>query len=196
MRSWFLKLSTALLVVFLAGSAAAQEATIEKILEEGPNPVPLAAAEPTTYVLRITYTSHGGPEVTVLDTIPAEFEKVAVDDDGACTNLNLSRLAGKAGQHGKSGKGARGATKISCELPAGTDAVLHVTMQTRQSPGSLGRGGGPAVFGPASCEEGGSLRLNDGAVAVGPDFIVSSNVLSVDVEGCDEVPSFEEPLEE
>jgi len=79
-------------------------------------------------------------------------------------------------------KPGKGATKIACDLPAGTDADLVVTFQTRQSPG---RGHKEPAFAPTSCEP---LALNDGAVAVdladpdAPAIVAGATpMLSVDV---------------
>ena len=103
----------------------------------------------------------GGPAVTLLDTLPAEFDEVAVEDGGVCDSLLVARANNRKGK-AKNGKVKkdRGATKIACELPEQTDATLLVTLQTRQSPG---KGHDSPIFAPTSC---GTLLLNNGAVAV------------------------------
>jgi hypothetical protein len=161
----------------------AQAATMQKSLSnttgaDNANPIQLKDPQTTTYELTIEYTSEGGPAVVLLDTIPAEFTNVAVDDGGECLALSVQ-------QKGRRGIGA---TKIACALAPGTDASLVVTFETRPSPG---RGHEQPVFAPTSCDP---LVLNDGAVAVDPmapeeDQIVAgpTAMLAVGVvgDGCD-----------
>jgi Thrombospondin type 3 repeat len=136
----------------------AQAATLTKTLTnttgaDNASPIQVKDDHATTYELTVQYISEGGPAVVVVDTIPAEFVGVAVADGGVCTELRVE----KAGSGG-----LRGATKIECALPAGTDATLVVTFETRQSPG---RGHKVPAFAPTSCD---TLLLNDGAVAIDP----------------------------
>lgn len=165
------------LVVVFALASSASAASISKTLTnttgaDNANPIQVGDLDTTTYELTITYTSEGGPAVTLLDTIPSEFENVVVNDSAVCTPLSVGRA---------SHDGTKGATKIACDLPAGTDASLVVTFQTRRSPG---KGHKVPVFAPTSCE---ALLLNDGAVAVDrstdPETIVAgpSAALAVDV---------------
>lgn len=145
----------------LALAASTGAATIEKVLTsttgaDNANPVQVADLETTTYEFTITYTSDGGPPVTLLDTVPAEFDEVMVEDGGICEPLLVTRANDRKGKARKE----RGATKIACELPEQTDATLVVTLRTRQSPG---KGHNPPIFAPTSC---GVLLLNAGAVAV------------------------------
>jgi hypothetical protein len=147
--------------ILLAFAASAGAATIEKVLTattgaDNLNPIQVADLDTTTYEFTITYTSDGGPAVTLLDTVPAEFDEVAVEDGGVCDSLLVARANNKKGKAKKD----RGATKIACELSEQTDATLVVTFHTRQSPG---KGHNPPIFAPTSC---GMLLLNDGAVAV------------------------------
>jgi hypothetical protein len=147
--------------LLLAFAASAGAATIEKVLSETTgadnfNPIQVADLQTTTYELTITYTSDGGPAVTLLDTVPAEFDEVAVEDGGVCDSLLVARAGHRKGKAKKD----RGATKIACDLPEQTDATLVVTFQTRQSPG---KGHREPIFAPTSCE---ALLLNNGAVAV------------------------------
>lgn len=135
----------------------AQAATLQKALTDttgadNANPIQLKDQQTTTYEFTIEYVSEGGPAVVILDTIPAEFTNVAVDDGGVCVELVVE----------KSGKGTGGATKIACALASETDASLMVTFETRQSPG---RGHKVPVFAPSSCD---LLVLNDGTVAIDP----------------------------
>jgi len=147
--------------LLLAFAAATSAATIEKVLTattgaDNFNPIQVAALETTSYEFTITYMSEGGPAVTLLDTVPAEFDEVAVEDNGVCDSLLVVRANNRKGKAKKD----HGATKIACELPEQTDATLVVTFHTRQSPG---KGHNPPIFAPTSC---GVLLLNDGAVAV------------------------------
>jgi hypothetical protein len=152
--------------LLLAFAASAGAATIGKVLTvttdpDNFNPIQVADLETTTYEFTITYVSDGGPAVTLLDTVPAEFDEVVVEDGGVCEPLLVARANHKKGKAKRSkAKKDRGATKIACELPEQTDAVLVVTFRTRQSPG---KGHNPPIFAPTSC---GILLLNDGAVAV------------------------------
>ena len=146
----------ALVAAFGFVGTAGAEPSISKVLTEtdapdNANPIQVGGFSTTLYEFTITYTADGGPAVTILDTIPAEFTAVFVDDFGVCDPL----IFGKAGKGG-----TKGATKINCELDALTDVSLVVTFQTRQSPG---KGHDPPIFAPTSCEV---LLLNDGAVAV------------------------------
>ncbi len=138
--------------------APASAATLEKVLTDTTaadnlNPIQVKDIQTTTYAFILTYVSEGGPEVTILDTLPAEWTNVAVEDIAmACVGgVRVERASKKPG---------KGATKIACDLPADTDATLLVTFETRQSPG---RGHKEPAFAPTSCEP---LILNDGAVAV------------------------------
>ncbi len=147
--------------LLLAFTASADAATIEKVLTAATgadnfNPIQVAGLETTTYEFTISYISDGGPAVTLLDTVPAEFDEIAVDDGGICDSLLVARANSKKGKANKD----RGATKIACELPEQTDATLVVTFHTRQSPG---KGHRTPIFAPTSC---GILLLNNGAVAV------------------------------
>ena len=147
--------------LLLAFTASADAATIEKVLTattgaDNFNPIQVADLQTTTYEFTITYTSDGAPAVTLLDTVPAEFDEVAVEDGGVCDPLLVARANSRKGKT----KRHRGATKIACELPEQTDATLVVTFHTRQSPG---KGHNPPIFAPTSC---GMLLLNNGAVAV------------------------------
>jgi hypothetical protein len=151
-------LAAPLLLAFAASTGAA---TIEKVLTEtsspdNSNPIQVADLQTTTYEFTITYTSDGGPAVTLFDTVPAEFDEVAVEDGGVCDSLLVVRANDREGKAKKD----HGATKIACELPEQTDAALVVTLQTRQSPGT---GHNPPIFAPTSC---GMLLLNAGAVAL------------------------------
>jgi hypothetical protein len=135
----------------------AQAATLQKALSgttgaDNANPIQLKDQQTTTYEFTIEYVSDGGPAVLILDTVPAEFTNVAVDDGGVCAELVVEKRGG--------GKG--GATKIACALPETTDASLVVTFETRESPG---RGHKLPAFAPTSCD---LLVLNDGAVAIDP----------------------------
>ncbi|HEX9878690.1 MAG TPA: thrombospondin type 3 repeat-containing protein [Candidatus Binatia bacterium] len=141
------------LTVVSAGAQSLTKTLTTTTTADNSNPIQVKGGATTTYELTIDYVSAGGPEVIILDTIPAEFDSVSVSDGGACDPLEF----GKAGNGG-----TKGATKIRCELAATTDATLVVTFQTRQSPG---RGHRTDVFAPTSCE---NLVLNDGAVAVDP----------------------------
>jgi hypothetical protein len=137
---------------------AAHAATLQKALTnttgaDNANPIQVKDSQTTTYEFTIEYASEGGPAVVILDTIPAEFANVVVDDGGVCAELLVER-AGRGG--------TRGATKIACALAPETDASLVVTFETRESPG---RGHRDPVFAPTSCE---LLVLNDGAVAIDP----------------------------
>ncbi len=167
-----------LLWFHLVAVPAAAQSDISKTLTnttgvDNSNPIQVGDTVTTTYELTITYTSDNGPAVTILDTIPAEFDNVAVEDSGACTPVSFL----KAGRRGK-GRGVKGATKIRCDLDANTDANLVVTFQTRQSPGK-----GHSIYAPTSCDV---LLLNNGAVAVdrSADMIVAgpSAALAVNVD--------------
>jgi hypothetical protein len=147
---------TALAVsLVLSASAPAGAATIEKMLTDttgadNSDPIQVGAGSSTSYEFTINYTAGvGDPAVTLLDTVPAEFVDVVVDDGLACVPLTVDKRGSKA----------RGAAKIRCELPAETSATLVVTFQTRQS---RGKGHKTPVFAPTSCDD---LLLNDGAVA-------------------------------
>ena len=76
-----LALLAAPLLLAFVGSADA--ATIEKVLTattgaDNFNPIQVADLETTTYEFTINYVSDGGPAVTLLDTVPAEFDDVVV----------------------------------------------------------------------------------------------------------------------
>jgi hypothetical protein len=139
----------------MLAAPAASAATLEKSLTgdaDNFNPIQVKDTLETTYESTITYVSEGGPEATLLDTIPAEFTNVAVEDGGVCLDgVSVERASRRPG---------KGATKIACHLPAATDATLVVSFETRPSPG---RGHKEPAFAPTSCE---LLVLNDGAVAV------------------------------
>ena len=135
--------------VSVAGAADITKSLTSTTSPDNSNPVQVGGPATTTYEFTISYTSGGAGAVTILDTIPAEFESVSVDDGGAC-------LGGVAIE--KKGSKQRGSTHIACSLPASTDASLVVTFQTRQSPGRFND-----IFAPTSCE---NLLLNDGAVAL------------------------------
>jgi len=200
MRKAFLRtaiLSMILLLLHLTVIPANAQSSITKSLTgtaDNENPIQVGDTVTTTYEFTIVYMSDGGPAVTILDTIPAEFNNVSVDDSGACTDLPVF----KAGRRGR-GRGVKGATKIRCDLPANTDATLVVTFQTRQSPS---RGRNQPIFAPTSCED---LLLNNGAVAVdrstdtiiGPTAMLAVSVddLTADTDadgigdGCDNCPN-------
>jgi hypothetical protein len=164
-------------LLMLVATNASADPTLSKTLTnttdvDNANPVQVGDSITTSYELTIEYTADvGSPSVTIRDTIPSEFENVAVNDAGACSSLSVGR-AGKGG--------LKGATKISCELEAETNATMIVTLQTRQSPG---KGHKSAVFAPTSC---GTLLLNDGAIAAtketAPETIIAGPTAMLAVE--------------
>jgi hypothetical protein len=143
-----------ILAFIIGGAQIASAASISKSLTStsgamNSNPVQVGGPATTTYEFTISYVSDGAVAVTILDTIPAEFEYVAVADGGVCVRgVDIE----------KKGSKQRGATKIRCSLPASTDATLIVTFQTRQSRGRFND-----IYAPTSCE---TLILNDGAMAL------------------------------
>ncbi len=185
-----------LLWFHLAAVPAEEQSDISKRLTRttdpnNDNPIQVGDTETTTYELTITYTSNGGPAVRILDTIPAEFVNVMVDDTDVCMPLSFF----------KAGRGKKGAKKIRCDLEAGIDATLVVTFETGQNPG---KGHDPVIFAPTSC---GDLLLNDGAIALdlstdpativaGPSAALAVNVIDstdTDSDGvgdaCDNCPN-------
>jgi hypothetical protein len=142
----------------LASAGEARAATLTKSLTattgaDNANPIQVKDEQTTTYELTLEYVSETGPSVVILDTIPAEFTNVDVDDGDTCLDLIVER-AGRGG--------TKGATKIECALAEATDATLVVTFETRESPG---KGHKAPAFAPTSCD---MLVLNDGAVAIDP----------------------------
>ena len=135
------------------------------------DPVAQGAGRPTRYEFTIKYISQGGPPVSILDTMPIEFDTVMAQG-GNCRPLVIQ----------PSGDGT---TRLRCELPAKTNADIQITFQTRTQGGPLKEQGNR--FEPVECTVDGFLSLNDGAVAVGhggQPVAGPTPPMSVAIDGC------------
>lgn len=130
----------------------------------------------TAYDFTITYIPGEEAGALVVDTVPAEWDVIGIDEDGtglplACgesTSFDVNALTGTdvdVFRGGKSGKSCRSANEIEWKPDPGEEvSTLLVDVTTRINPGKgHGKPGhGGDIFSPTSC---GPLFLNDGAVA-------------------------------
>ena len=154
----------------LIGTVATE--SLEKVLTSGPDidsdseidiVVEVGQLQATEYDFEISYTNSGGPDVLVVDTVPAEW--VVKNVAGVPISDGSSAGEQSDGNGGfvevfKNGRGAKAksSTRIlwlpNSALPSST---IGVWSETRQSPGR-----GNVKFAPTSC---GALFLNNGAAA-------------------------------
>ena len=123
----------------------------------------------TKYTFNINYSNPGGPEVVIIDTVPAEWKvteiagKITGDGDGVIYDGDDDNggwlTVFSSNKKGKQKKGNKNSvTKIEWKPnPILNDSTLTVTVETRGIPVNS-----PNRFEPLSC---GSLYINDGAEA-------------------------------
>ncbi len=177
MKKLAIMILAAALVTFGFSGIAYAQSTISKAFTTvtGPDntdPVPQGLGEPTLYEFIVHYGSNGGPAVTIRDIIPNGFDTVTAQG-GNCKPLTVYQDRD------------RGTTKISCKLPAATDADILVRFQTRTNPSTTK--GSINVYEPTECTLDGFLLLNDGAMAVGPEnrpVAGPTPPLSVAIQNC------------
>jgi hypothetical protein len=157
-----------------------------------------ASLSGTPWSISTSASARTRPAAAPLDTVPPEFDVVALEDGGICDSLLVVRATNTNGNSNQD----HGGIEIACELSEQTDVTLASTFHTRQSPG---KGHSAPIFAPASC---GMLLLDDAAVAVdhsdpdvhaiaaGPTaaLAVAINDLTLDLDGdgtgssCDRFP--------
>ncbi len=135
--------------------------------------VQVGSTDSTFADFTITYVpEEGAPPVLILDTVPAEWDVIAIDEDNAAGELPIAcgDSADDVGDEnvdvsrgGKLNKSCRSATHLAWvpDDEAGGDIVVDV--ETRVNPGrGHKKKTGADIFSPTSC---GPLALNDGATA-------------------------------
>jgi len=121
----------------------------------------------TEYDFDITYTNSGGPDVLIVDTVPAEWQvlEVATLDvsfigNGPANGTTVPDGSGGSIDVFKTGRGAKSksSTKILWTPIPNGQVSINVVAETRQSPGKKN-----VKFAPTSC---GPLFLNSGPAQV------------------------------
>ena len=143
-----------------SGSDVDNDGGIDLVVEVG-------QSSPIEYGFDITYSNLGGPDVLIVDTVPAEWvvtmiEGMSVDVDACGESDSVSDGFGSVDvfKGGKVGKNCKSATHIEWTPdPKVTESTLEVDVETRLNPGHGKRQ--IQFFAPTSC---GPLFLNDGAL--------------------------------
>jgi len=147
--------------VLTSGPDADEDGKIDLVIEVG-------QLETTIYDFTMTYDNPGGPDVLIVDTVPAEW--IVTEIEGDTTDLPVGPGETASFNKGfgtidvfKTGKGkkSKSSTKIHWRpsLPFGPDdGKINVIIETRQSPGLKN-----VKFAPTSD---GALFLNSGPAQV------------------------------
>ncbi len=159
------------------------EAGLTKVLTSGPLgdddvidiAIEVGQVQTTAYDFTITYSNPDGPDVIIIDTVPAEWVVVTIEGDIVgngpdplpVSPRDLANFSDGAGNGSvdvfKTGKGANSKSATRLEWtpdPAEASSDIRVDVETRVNPGHGKRS--IDFFSPTSC---GKLSLNDGAVA-------------------------------
>ena len=147
-------------------------AGIEKEITSGPDEdedseidvvVEVGQADTTVFGFDITYSNSGGPDVLIVDTIPAEWQVTEVAGnpitDGFGNGSDGS--GGTVGVAPANKKDNNKSATIIQWTPDPDGGTINVVVTTRESPGKGHRKKGGPKFRPTSC---GPLVLNDGAL--------------------------------
>lgn len=151
------------------------EAGIEKQIASGPDEdiddeidvvVEVGQATTTEYDFDITYSNPGGPDVLIVDTIPAEWQVTEVAgitlmDGFSITDAELDGGGGTVGVAPANKKDNNKSATIIQWTPDPDGGTINVVVTTRESPGKGHKKKGGPKFRPTSC---GPLVLNDGAL--------------------------------
>lgn len=152
------------------------EPRIEKVLLSGnTTDIPMKTYQEWTFQIVVTNPTGDELDLTVKDTIPAEFN-VSLPGTGASAGTYEFRAANQGGGNGNGNGNAHPATKMewNVTVPAGGSEHMNVTIFTRVNHGNQ------QEF--TSC---GNYNLNDGAEIVGYGIVSNSLEVSVACSGDD-----------
>jgi len=137
--------------------------------------IEIGQGQTTPYDFTITYIPEDDTDVIVLDTVPAEWDVIAIDGESPGGNedndsLSCGESAEDVGEEnvdisrgGKVGKRCRSATHLAWVPDTESGGDIKVDVTTLVSPGKgHKKKTGADIYKPTSC---GALSLNDGAIA-------------------------------